>query len=90
MIYSSKTDVNLIKEKADSLIGTQVSFPLIKEGNIITISLTLKENKIVENKNICLSFFVDSTMVVNTLTILNPQLYEIITEEKKEEIVDNS
>lgn len=70
-----------IKEKADSLIGTKVTCHLIDNNNIIKQELTVKENRIYAEKNICITYFQDTSYCANSLTIFSTNLFDIIKEE---------
>lgn len=79
-------DLVKIKEKADTLIGSRVSVTLLGQNNQFYYdSLILKNNRIVEEKKMVLSYFEDCSLCVNALTILNPSLYEIMEVEEEEE-----
>jgi hypothetical protein len=77
-----------IKEKADLLIGKKVSvFTFNSQGQLTKEEFTIKNNKIDNKLNMCLSYFEEGSVIVNSITILDSKLFEIIPQEDTKEEV---
>lgn len=68
-----------IKTEADTYIGKLVKFPILVDSNIIFKELELTTNKIMKDKDIVLSTFKDSSIIVNALCFLSKP-YEVVLE----------
>lgn len=70
-----------IKEKADSLIGSKVTCHLLGNNSILKEEYIVKENRLYEEKNICITYFENTSFCTNSLTIFSSNLYDDIIKE---------
>ena len=64
-------DAIQVKDQADQFIGKKVFVNVIANNGITPLELEVSHQRIIENKNICLSYFKDSTFCCNSLLIIN-------------------
>jgi len=81
-----KKELNEIKKHADEKIGTIVKFPVLTNQNIQFFEYELKQNKIVKDKNMVLSYFKDTSCVVNALCWMNKP-YEVIVDTQTNQVI---
>lgn len=78
-----------IKKEADKLIGQRVSFYLLskEKGLFESFSEIVASNKVLEDKNICLTYFKDTNFCISSSNVLEANLFSIIKETEKGETI---